>query len=177
VAHSRRFPARGQSPRRQVSWEAGPDARDVVISTSSQSLWTTGVVALQGGLTVVRIRGFINLWQTAGTAAGDGFFGAVGIGITTDEAFLAGVASIPSPLSDLEWDGWVYHSFWDTRVLTGTFSDGVNAGLTYQRIEIDTKAMRKLKQGMTLFGSVGQIESGTAVVEYNADTRVLVKLP
>ena len=177
MARSRGFPSRSRSVSRQVSWEEGPQAVDVTVASSAGKLWTAVAVPTTAGLTVVRIRGFINVFQLTGTAAGDGFFGAFGIGITTDEAIAAGVASTPSPFEDEGWDGWIWHSYWDTRVITGTVSDGVNAGAVFQRIEIDTKGMRKLKLGMTMFGASDQTESGTASVEYNASTRVLVKLP
>ncbi len=178
MAHANRFRPRVRGYRRKTTWEFGPNAQDVTVSSSAQKLFTTGIqLASVTQATIVRIRGFINIWMTAGTASGDGFMGAFGIGIATADALAAGVAAVPSPLEDEFWDGWMWHSYWDTRVLTATFADGVNAGSVYQRIEIDTKAMRILRDDEVLFGTNDQVESGTATAEYNAESRVLLKLP
>ena len=123
------------------------------------------------------MRGLIHFWQTSATAVGDGFFGAFGIGIASVDAFNVGVSAIPSPLEDLNWPGWLWHSFYDTRQLSTTAADGVNAGVTHSRIEVDSKAMRKLRLNEVLFGAIDQVESGTASAEFNAEVRVLVKLP
>ena len=167
--------SRGQ--RRSTSWETGPLSADTTVSSSTGKLWSATAVPQVDGLTVVRMRGLINIWLTAATAAGDGFAGAFGIGITSDEAIAIGVTAVPSPLSNMAWEGWIWHSFWDVRALTGTIADGVNAGVTYQRVVVDSKAMRKLPLGMTMFGASDQTESGTATAEYNADIRMLVKNP
>jgi len=166
-----------QSLRRRTSWVVGPTASNISMSSGSQVLWTTGVGQLVDGETLVRVRGVASVFLNSFTAAGDGFFGAMGIAITTDEAFASGAGAVPSPLNDVDWDGWLWHSFFDVRGVSGTIGDGVNANAVYQRIEIDSKAMRKWKAGTTLFGIVDQIESGTAIAEVNADCRILVKLP
>ena len=78
-------------------------------------------------------------------AAGDGFFGAVGIGIVTNQAFVAGVTSMPEPFDEVNWDGWMWHFFFDIRSVTATIGDGVNAASVSQLLTIDSKAMRKLE--------------------------------
>ncbi len=175
----RRFGPRSRShPRRVTTWEQGPIASDVTVQSSTGKLWTSGIfLASQTRATLVRVRGYIHVWQLTATAAGDGFIGAFGLCIVSSEAFAAGVASVPSPLEELGWDGWLWHQMWDIRSLTGTFADGVNAASVSQRIEIDSKSMRIMEDDNVLCGVSDQTESGTATAEFNANTRVLFKLP
>ena len=120
---------------------------------------------------LIRTRGFIHYFLNAATAQGDGFFGAVGLGITTGFAFAAGSASCPGPLTESDWDGWFWHSFFDVRLAeTSLFNS-----FAHQRIEIDSKAMRKLDSQDVIFGMTEVLESGTAVLEMHGDTRLLVK--
>ncbi len=163
-------------PRRTTDWGVGPQARNVAISADTPALWTTGVTISTGKQTIIRIRGGVSLWMLSATSAGDGFIGALGICLVPTTAFIAGVASVPTPLTEPEWDGWMWYQVFDLRAVTSTFADGVNAAVVAQHYEIDSKAMRKWDQQMTLCGVVETVESGTASMEFNAETRVLVKL-
>ena len=172
MARSRGYPAR--SPRKP-SWEEGPQERDGAISTATSFLWTTAAQA-NVPVTIVRIRGYIEFSLLTSDVVNGGFFGAVGIGVFTDEAFTAGAGSIPSPLTDSDWNGWMWHNFWSVRSVTATVGDGVNAFSAYQRIEIDTKAMRKIDSGMIVCGVIDQTETPNATAEVHADTRMLAKI-
>jgi len=171
LAHARRFPARSQ--KRTTEWGAGPNAADLSISSDTGQLWTNASTVVQR-TTIVRIRGYCEFLLTTGDAAGAGFFGAVGLMLVSDEAFAAGVTGVPSPLN-LEAD-WIWHSFFSVRVATATVADGVNAGGVYQRLEIDSKAMRIQSTNKTLVGVIDQAESTNAVMEFHSNTRVLDKL-
>ncbi len=111
---------------------------------------------------------------TTADAAGAGFFGALGIGVVNTAAFVAGVASVPTPLTELEWPGWLFHSFFDIRSNTATIADGVNQ--LSQQMVIDSKAMRKWGNDETLMAIVEVVESTNAALEIQADTRILLKL-
>lgn len=169
---SRGFPARS---RRLTSWVLGPEANDVGASANATVLWTQTTVTTEP-ITVIRTRGVCQLYLTAASAIGDGFAGALGIGIVSDQAAAAGAASVPDPKSEVDWDGWLWHSFFDLRVLSTTLADGVNASVASVRIEIDSKAMRKWDESMTMIGVLGAVESGTAVMEMQADCRMLIKV-
>ncbi len=171
----RGFPVRTRSPRRSVSWVDGPEATELAFSATGTQIWTSGVVTTLGEITVVRIRGRFNAFVTAATSAGDGFDGAVGIGIVTSQAFGSGIGAVPTPLTELEWDGWMWHNFFNVRMITGTASDGVNAVSAVFDVEIDTKAMRKFGDTMTLFGIVEVTEQGAAAMECWGNCRMLVK--
>ncbi len=189
MAHLRRFSSQIQrSPRRKTSWAVGPETG---VSGAAQSLsatgsigFTTGVVPTVSGLTLVRLRGeFLIGLQTAGSI-GDGFHGAMGIGIASNAAFAAGIASLPTPLDEEEWNGWLYHRYFSLFAngiittagasLSSSQSHDVMAAL---RVEVDSKAMRKLNVEETMYGAIQVIEVGVSIVQFAFNSRTLVKLP
>ncbi len=157
-----------------TDWGFGPDL-NFSASATGKTIWSTSLT-IGEILTIVRIRGFVHVLQTVSSAANSGMFGAMGIALVNSDAFAAGSGSIPGPFTDLNWDNWMWHSFWDVRTATNVLGDGVNATSITQRIEIDSKSMRKWDPAETLVGmfEVG-IESGTAVVNVRGDTRLLLK--
>ena len=63
-------------------------------------------------LTLLRTRGIVDLFLRGGVnAPGDGYFGAVGIAIASDQAFTAGVASLPTLLSEASANVWLWHQY------------------------------------------------------------------
>jgi len=175
VARHRGFPARSRS-RRITAWGLGPADADGALSASGAALWSQGIVITVNEVTLVRIRGNLRIIIKSSSAAGDGYRGASGIGIVTKEAFAAGAVSMPTPQSNADWDGWLWHSFWTVQAITATIADGVNAAAVSKDIEIDSKAMRKWNDDMTLFGMHEVVELGTSTIEFQADSRLLVKL-
>ena len=114
--------------------------------------------------------------MTAATAVGDGFRGAVGIYMMTTAAFAIGPTAALGPLTEANSDMWLWHSFFDLRIITATIADGVNAVAANHRIEIDSKAMRKdFDPERVLVGVTEVVEVGTATMENHAEVRVLVK--
>jgi len=164
--------------RRSVAWAHGPSAADLNLTSSTKVAWTGAIVGTAAALkrTIVRIRGGGQVILTSGTAIGDGFLIGLGIGLVTEQALTAGVASIPGPLTDIDWDGWMWHTVLDVRLVTATLSDGVNAAMASARFEVDTKAMRKWDEGaMAVVGVMEGIESGAGTVDMSCDTRMLLK--
>ena len=179
MALRRRFTGQSQtrSPRRLTSWGFGPSAQ-LVLGTTPKQLWTQAISSTsEPKLTIVRIRGWIRIICTNQLAVGDGFFGAVGIGIVSDEAFAAGASAVPDPRSTAESDWeWMWHSFFDVHGITSAEADGSNAVAVEWSKEIDSRAMRKMDGSQTMIGVMGATEEGTAVGELFADTRLLLKL-
>jgi len=171
VAHSRRssFPAR-----RRSSWEIGPGGNNVVTTSAAALLATfgTGAQATQDGLTLVRIRGFAELILSQAASGGDGYAGALGIGIVTGDAAAIGVTAMPTPIANEFWDGWVWHQFFSLKSPVATVS-----GNSRQVFEIDSKAMRKLRDEDVLFAAIEGTEVGTATIFATLGSRTLVKLP
>ena len=180
MARRSAFPARGRTRSRQVAWALGPEATQEVVSSTGKTLWTSGVqLVAEVETTIVRIRGLFSIYLTLGTSPQDGFAGAAGIGIVNSDAFGIGTTAIPNPQTDLEWPGWIWHSFFDVRSIAGQAANediGINSGSAVLRLPIDSKAMRKFHQFETLVGMVGVVESGVASAEFHADTRILAKL-
>ncbi len=174
---SRGFTRGRSQPKRMVTWDSGPQMVDGARASTGSDFWTTGVQLVgEARVTIVRIRGVLRIHLLTATAAGDGFFGALGIGLINSEAFTAGITSSPTPFADPNWPGWLYHSYFDVRSVTATIADGVNAASASLLHVIDSKAMRKMGENEILMGVVEVVESGTATIEFQGDTRVLFKL-
>ena len=78
---------------------------------------------------------------------GDTIAFAFGLGIVSTDAFTAGAASFPDPFGDVDYP-WLWHG---TMFLRSELAAGVNAwGMSAQRLEVDTKAMRRFKPSESL---------------------------
>ena len=168
----------GRGNRRLTDWAAGPFSAPQDLSAAGPSLWDTAQSPLIPGLTVVRVRGEFTIVLNAITTVGDGFNNfAVGIGVASLAAFTAGVASLPTPLTEIEWPGWLWHS--SHGELQGmSITESGQSPLEALRGVIDSKAMRKLRTDEVIFGAIEMgTEVGTAVASFSARTRMLVKLP
>jgi len=120
----------------------------------------------------------ISLKLTGTSVAAGGFFGAIGIGVVSLPAFTAGQSSLPTPIAELAWPGWIWHSFFSVFSVTATIADGVNAAGAIVNMVIDSKAMRKQGAQEVLFGVIeGEREGGAATMVMDANCRVLDKLP
>ena len=185
-----RFPtSSARSSRRKTSWTVGPETSvngaTQVITASSAVLATTGAAVAEDGLTLVRTRGELVCLLGISASQGDGFHGAFGIGVATLAAFTAGIGSVPTPLTEEDWNGWLYHRYF------GLFSGGpiaaataaqqgdqVNSTSAALRVEVDSKAMRKLSMDMIVYAAVEVVELGAASsMEFAFNSRLLVKLP
>ena len=176
MARSRGFRSIPRS-KRLTEWVPGPEDVDGNFTASTQALWSAGVQGMPGGpLTIIRTRGLFAAYLIATTTVGTGFFGAAGIGIVSNEAFAVGASAVPGPLSEDDWDGWLWHHHFDVRAITGTIADGVNAVSMVERIVIDSKAMRKWdSDSETLVGVTEVVESVAGTLEVQASTRLLIK--
>ena len=179
MANSTRFRSARGGRRRQTSWVDGPNQVANNLSVAGASAWSIGTGTTEDGTTIVRTRGFFTANLIGVTTIGDGYHDfSVGIGITTEEAFtVGGVTSLPSPLSDSNWDGWLFHQHVGNFLGSSVVALG-RSPMEAVRIEIDSKAMRKFEDGMVCFGAFELgTEIGTAIMQVAARTRLLVKLP
>ena len=170
-----RFSPRGRTvtPRRATAWELGPEG-NLQASVSSVALFPTGLQAITDGIIIVRIRGEILGFLSSGSVALDGYAVSVGMCIVSENAFNAGVASIPDPTVDGDWEGWMYHRQF---FLKASSAGGFQTRAGAERFEIDNKAMRKFKRIDVMVAVAQMQEVGTSIVNLNLATRVLVKLP
>ncbi len=168
-------PRRGQlrSPRRSTAWGTGVGSTaPTTINGTQTSIIGGSIVPGVDGLTIIRIRGYIELVMDAIAAAQDGFTGAFGICLVTTDAFAVGITAMPDPVGDAHWDGWFYHRFFSFHAAAGAVSNELRLAW-----ELDSKAMRKFPAGMNAVLLLETTEIGTASMEVFADSRTLVKLP
>ncbi len=155
-------------------WNAGTGGTAVTtVSGTSQGFLGSAVQPTADELTVMRTRGLLDLFVSgAPSSDGDGFFGAVGIGVTSAAAVATGIGSVPTPLRDVGWMGWLWHSFVSVHWQDVSQAVGNAAHL---RIEMDSKAMRKFGPDSALYCAFDLVEIGTASVDVFFDSRILVQ--
>ena len=165
-----------QRIKRLTDWGLGPvsgaSSVPLAVTGTGQQLGIGIALVLESAVTLVRIRGDFLFFLKTATAVGDGFSGALGIGLVTNEAFAVGATAVPGPVSEADWNGWVFHTFFNVLSPLG----GSSGGATHQRITMDSKAMRKWSEGMTLVPVLEVVEHGTATADAFFDSRILVKL-
>ena len=177
MADTRRFRGsnRASAPRRRrTGWEEGPG------TNTRQELTAVGNVILGNGQafavdghTIARIRGYAEISYDSLAAIGDGFSGAFGIGIVTQAAFAIGISAVPTPVTEIGWEGWIWHQFFSYHVMSPTPA-AVN-GLAFQ---IDSKAMRKVGSDEVVFAIIEtDFEDGTATMVVRLASRMLLMLP
>ena len=173
------FPqARQRSQRRQTTWELGPGSSLITaISASGAFVIGAGIESLQDGVTIVRLRGSFQAYLAAVDAVDGGFHVNFGIGLVTADAFAVGASAMPSPLSDADWDGWLYYRDFDLHSPSATIADNRVDNLTSIQFEIDSKAMRKFGTNVTIFGMIAATEVVNSTMGVWFDSRMLLKLP
>ena len=162
--------------RRKVGWEQGVGGGAPVSETATVTRFLGSAITptFGDGLTLVRTRGefFANLGS--GSAASNGFHGAVGIGLATLAAVTAGIGSVPTPITEQGWDGWIWWA--PIYVFTGR-ADEVEGQIGGVRLTIDTKAMRKFNEEDAFYAAIEVTEVGAATMFTALDCRMLFKLP
>ena len=165
---ARRIVRSAPGARRKVGWSpgvaSGANGSVQQIVSSSSVIFGTALAAQQDGLTVVRLRGVFVARLTTISGASAGFFGAIGIAKASSAAIAAGIASVPTPITEIGWDGWLYHTFIQLHGQTATAGDSVMDSV---RIEVDSKAMRKLNNEESFYGAIEVTEVGTCVMDFN----------
>ena len=163
----RRFSRGGGAVRRLTAWDVGIQTTGggaaQMISSSSAVLFGTGATPTHDGITMIRIRGEFNMRLTSAGGASEGFHGAIGLAKAPSAAFLAGIASLPTPITEDAWDGWFYHQY----INLFAMSAGITEDSSWQRITVDVKAMRKLPEDEVLYGAIELTEVGVAVMAFN----------
>ena len=183
-SRSSRFPR--SSLVHRPSWSGGPstagDGQPISITSSIAVLGGVGATPTGDGITLIRTRGSFSCHLEAATTQGDGFHGAFAIGKATSAAFVAGVASVPTPITEEGWDGWLYHQYFTINaggpIAAATAADQqnqVNNVSAALRLEVDSKAMRKITIDETFYFVIEVIEFGTAAMDFSFNCRMLTK--
>jgi len=172
MAHARGG-SRSRATRLSKVWTAIPIIAPTGLSGTQAVMGslTLGETALQDA-TVLRCRG--NLLITAvPDAATDSDTVGLGICVVTAAAIAVGGTSIPGPINDLGFDGWLWHQFVPLDAVSLTAADEQAITLNV-RVEIDAKAMRRMPQD---HGVVLMAESNTGLfssVQVSGGMRILL---
>ncbi len=108
---------------------------------------TAAVLEEQAPATIVRTRGYLSV-LTDNVTASETQIGAFGCALFNSVSLNAGIASLPSPGTDGTFDGWfVWSAFGQATQVNSAI--GFNT-LAAERIEVDSKAMRKFDRDLGL---------------------------
>ena len=162
--------------RRRTGWEEGVGGSAITTLTASGSSVLGSALAIgTDGVTMIRTRGFLEMFLTAATTAGDGFTGAIGIGKSTTQAFAVGITALPVPVTDADWDGWLYHQFFS--VHSASALQAFTTPSSVIRMPVESKGMRKAGLDDVFFAVIEVTEIGVSSLSVFFDTRMLFKLP
>ena len=160
-----------RGPRKGTDWSAStPVAAFVNVGGSAVALLET-FTPIAGGETVIRTRGLFT-WMSDQTGANESQIGAVGIGVVSEQAATVGITAIPHPDTDAAWGGWLWHSYFASR-LEFVSAVGVLPEMAHN-IVIDSKAMRKVGENERLV--VVCENSSTTGIRVLTSIRLLSKL-
>ena len=159
-----RFP---RSVKRATTWVQAAVMAETSIGAAStkvllQRLTAASIAIIGAPTTVVRTRGnlIVRSDQIIATEIQNGAFG---MAVVSEEAAVAGAASIPGPVSEASWDGWF---LWFSVQNVFSFTSGVGTDSQGGRLfEFDSKAMRKVEDNESV---VVMYESGA-----NSDGQIL----
>ena len=170
MARGRQFPAR----RRMLIWSNVLPRMEFQGLGTGETLGSVSVGAqTSGGVTHIRTRGNAFVRLVAG-AASDSQLVGIGIGITDVDAFTAGSASLPGPLTDPDED-WLWHHLFPMGPAVGAEAQ-TDQG-TFMFVEIDSKAKRILKPGDVIYlKAEGIITAGAPTADGFAAIRNLSML-
>ena len=174
MASRNRFPQRSRgSAKRRTTWVGPADQGYIDVAAGAKVIIGTFDAVAQGlnKPTVVRTRGEVSITPAAGIITDIEIVGAYGLALVSDQAVAAGVASVPGPFADADWDGWfVWRSFHYTQEAAGTV-----ASLMLQSVqqEVDSKAMRIVSENETI---VLVAESQAQAFRISMPLRLLMKL-
>ena len=183
MARRRGFPqARGRiSIPKGKQWEAGPGQNpaggapvDTALASGTNTIIGQGITPSIGELTLLRTRGGAYAGMLDDANIGSGVVG-VGIGIVSSEAFGIGATAVPSPLDQSNWSGWLYHMLIPFRLEATSVDVNQDLGMTFDRWQIDAKAMRKFGTNDVLFVAAEWDGTTNTVARINVLTRVLLQ--
>jgi len=148
-----------RAPRRATEWVASAD-----IDVGTQLNGTAGVldqsltgaqVSLLAPFTIVRTVGFVAV-KSDQVAATESFIGALGALVVTESARVAGVASIPTPVTEMSDEMWFLFQGFQGGI---EFLDATGTQNGYRIFHFDSKAQRKVQDGEAI---VFMLENGAA---------------
>ncbi len=162
---------RGRSAKRSMEWIAINDPLTSVAGSAATLLFSLNAAALlRRPFTIVRTRITLH-FESDQSAASETPGAAFGMGVASEPAVAAGIASLPTPLTEPNFPWFVYEGMFSS-FLFGDATGFVEP--SGRDLVIDSKAMRKVANDEDMFGAVETISAEGAIV--GAIGRFLVKL-
>ncbi len=125
-------------------WDAIPQ---LTAEVGSDTTLAGGGLAFLGSATILRCRGYVEAHLDETKQVGDLAGVVFGLGIVSSDAHALGSTALPDPASEPEYP-WLW---WGVIQLEAYVAAGEESwGSTAQRLEVDTKGMRRIKPGQTL---------------------------
>jgi len=172
--------ARGglSAPKRQIANDGfgGLVALTFGANLTAKAIGNAGFLLVVPAATLVRTRGILGVALSASGSNFNVVTGVLGIKKVAVEAFNAGLASLSTPLEDIEGMWIVWQPF--TLFAPATGVGAGNFGI-FQKEMIDSKGMRKLKVNDVLAVTVEARQSDATtgtVIEVGYDLRMQFKL-
>ena len=129
------------------TWLGTDAAAHAFATVAASSAVILSSASILEDITILRTRGILSVMSDQ-FAATEFQIGAAGIAVVTTAAFTAGIASLPTPVTESSWDGWLWYQSFCQRVVFGTA-----VGIEPQFVtsyDIDSKAMRKVGPDETI---------------------------
>ncbi len=174
MARKSGFVRRGNRMVRETSWIGISEVSTNLAAANTAVLVNLGNAALEAEapFTIIRTRIHWSM-RSDQTAAAELQQVAFGVCVANSPAVVAGIASLPTPFTDLGSDVWLMHEILATKF---TFVSGVGfESVTGLNKDMDSKAMRKVEEGENV---VFILENGslTAGTDNLTAGRMLIKL-
>jgi len=134
-----------RGPRAPTNWARICSSGSVVMTPGVKILVASIILSNPGiNETIRRTRGMVTVESDQAAGDEDQLL-AYGMVVVNDLALASGVAAIPGPSTDASDDGWFV---WGTVMAHGLQSTAGGGGKpTYQMVEFDSKAMRRVEEG------------------------------
>jgi len=150
--------SRGRSGGLSKSWSNMTIADNVPLSTTQAVIGS--VTIAEGSIiqaTLLRSRGMLSVFGTPDAAA-DSTVVALGLTVVSANALAVGGTSVPGPIADQGAD-WLWHQYVPLDSISATSALLNNLG-AYVRIEVDSKAMRRVPEdaAVALIGELNTAE-------------------
>jgi len=165
--------ARG-GPKRETTWIGISASRTAFVAGGGTLIASLNAGALSlRPFTIVRTHLFLGI-QSDQTAATENQLAAFGMAVVSDQATAAGVASIPTPDTNVDSEFWFVHQYLGAAfVVASAIGESPDA---LQWMRVDSKAMRKVDRDEDIV-VVGEFATGLSDgFSLTVAGRMLVKL-
>jgi len=159
---------------RKIDFKQWGGIPSLSLEVNSDGTNSGGSIAFLEPATILRVRGHVMAAFDESKQVGDEILVTFGLGIISSDAFAAGPTAFPDPAGDIEYP-WLW---WGQMSLESyvTTNDEEAWGTSRQILQVDSKAMRKVKPSESLVWVVqtgGAVGAPVTVINFGL-TRVLI---